>query len=372
MKIGYDAKRAFHNKTGLGNYSRSLIDSMIAYYPKNQYYLFNPKVSTLYVPEGLELNTVQPKSFFNKAFPSFWRTFSMNKTIEKLELDIFHGLSHELPYGKKNNKTKWVLTVHDLIIFRFPQFFKPIDREIYARKLAYSCQKADAIIAISGQTKNDLISYLQVPEHKITVVYQSCNKIFKEAVSEKTKLEISKKHNLPEKFILQVGTIEKRKNLLLTVKALSLLHPTYKLLVIGKKTNYLKEVRLEIARLQLNDRILFLHDLDFNELPAIYQLAEMFIYPSRYEGFGIPIIEALHCGIPVIAARGSCLEEAGGPDSYYVDPNNHIELAETIIILEQEDKRKQAIESGFTYIKHFEEKRISDAIMKVYKGILNE
>jgi glycosyltransferase involved in cell wall biosynthesis len=372
MKIGYDAKRAFHNKTGLGNYSRSLLDSMTAYHPENQYYLFNPKFSELYLPKGLNLNIVQPKNLFNKSFQSFWRTFSINKVVEKLELDIFHGLSHELPYGKKNTKTKWVLTVHDLIIFRFPQFFKTIDRKIYARKLSYSCKKADAIIAISEQTKNDLISYLKIPEHKITVVYQTCNQIFKEIVPENIKLEIRKKYSLPENFLLQVGTIEKRKNLLLTVRALSLLNSTYKLVVIGKKTDYFQEVKLEIDRLQLADRVLFFHDLDFNELPAIYQLADTFIYPSHYEGFGIPIIEALYCGTPVIAAESSCLQEAGGPDSYYIDPNSPIELVDAIMTLQQEDKKKQAIEGGSTYIKRFEEKKISDAIMKVYKSILHE
>ena len=370
MKIGYDAKRAYHNKTGLGNYSRSLIDSMIDHYPDNQYYLFNPKPSTQYAPDGRRATAVQPVNIFTKTFPSFWRTFSMNKIIENLGLDIFHGLSHELPYGKKNNKTKWVLTVHDLIVFRFPQLFKAIDRQIYTRKLADSCKKADAIIAISEQTKSDLILYLKVPEWKITVIYQSCNKIFKEAVPEKSKLEISRKLSLPDRFILQVGTIEKRKNLLLTVKGLSLLDPSYKLVVIGKKTDYLKEVQLEIDRLHLNDRIHFFHDLDFNDLPAIYHLAEVFIYPSRYEGFGIPIIESLHSGTPVIATRGSCLEEAGGPGSYYIDPDNHVELAEYIIMLEQEDKRKQAIEKGFTYLERFEEKHAADTITRVYKEVL--
>ncbi len=370
MKIGYDAKRAFHNKTGLGNYSRSLLDSMILYHPENHYYLFNPSFSTLYSPKGKNLSIERPKNLFNRRFQSLWRTFSIHNVVEKLELDIYHGLSHELPYGRKKNKTKWVLTVHDLIIFRFPQFFKTIDRKIYARKLSYSCKKADVIIAISEQTKNDLIYYLKIPEHKITVIYQSCNQIFKETIPEHRKLEIAQKHNLPEKFLLQVGTIEKRKNLLLTVRALSLLNSSFKLVVIGKKTDYLQEVQLEIDRLQLNDRILFLHNVDFNELPAIYQLANTFLYPSYYEGFGIPIIEALYCGTPVIAAHGSCLHEAGGPDSYYVDPNNHVELAEAITMLQQEDKKRQAIEGGLTFVKRFEEKKISDDIMELYKKTL--
>lgn len=372
MKIGYDAKRAFHNKTGLGNYSRSLIESMLDNYPENHYYLFNPKPSGMYFPENPALTVIEPNNAFYKYFPSLWRSISINQSTKKLDIDIFHGLSHELPFGKKNDKTKWVLTVHDLIIFRFPSYFKPIDRKIYAYKLKYSCKKADVIIAISEQTKKDLIFYLKIPEHKIKVVYQTCNPAFKEVVSEKRKSDIREKYRIPKDYILQVGTIEKRKNLLLSIKALPHIPSNYKLVVIGKKTDYFKEVQAEINRLQLNSRVLFLQNIDFNELPAIYQQAKVFLYPSRYEGFGIPIIEALNSGIPVIAATGSCLEEAGGPASLYVNPDNHLALAENIHVFLQEDKRMKAIESGYVYAKRFAADQVSEEVMKVYKEILYE
>lgn len=368
MKIGYDAKRAFHNKTGLGNYSRSLIDSMLKHYPNNKYTLYNPKPSRLYLPNNASLSIVQPKNIFNKSFSSLWRSFSINNSI--LALDIFHGLSHELPFGKKGAKTKWVLTVHDLIFLRYPNYFKAIDRAIYSFKLKYACQKADVIIAISEQTKRDLLHFLEIAEDKIKVIYQTCNPIFKKQISADIRADVSRKYGLPQDFLLQVGTIEERKNLLLSIKALPFIPLSYKLVVVGKKTKYFDEVCAEIDRLQLRERVLILDTMMFNDLPAVYQQSKIFLYPSRYEGFGIPIIEALNCGVPVIAATGSCLEEAGGPGSFYTNPDNPLELAGKINLLLKDDIRMQVIEKGFNYVKRFDEESVANELMMVYQEVI--
>lgn len=370
MKIGYDAKRAFHNKTGLGNYSRSLIDGMCHFYPENQYILFNSKPSTLYKAEGLHVREILPSKRLMQKFSSLWRTFSLNSLAREYNLDIYHGLSHELPLGNKKGKTKWVLTVHDLIFIRYPHYFKPIDRRIYTYKIKKACQKADKIVAISMQTKRDLVEFLGVAAQKIEVVYQSCHPQFRQTVNDEEKQSVRKKYQLPTSYLLQVGTIETRKNLLLTTRALDHVAPNIHLVVIGKETPYLKLVQDEIVKRNLQNRVRLLHSIPFNDLPAIYQMAHIFVYPSRFEGFGIPIIEALHSGVPVIAASGSCLEEAGGPNSLYVEPDDVDGLGAAINSIDTNSELRSAmIMHGKKYVERFNPKNLAEDLFSLYKSI---
>ncbi|MGZ3777679.1 MAG: glycosyltransferase family 4 protein, partial [Mucilaginibacter sp.] len=331
MRIGYDAKRAFLNRTGLGNYSRWLVRSMVSFYSHNSYYLYTPKIKQgngISFPEGLHsVSTVLPAS---NLIPALWRIAGIVKDLKRDQIELYHGLSHELPANIDKSGIKSVVTVHDLIFMRFPQYFGAINRFIYGTKLKYACRVADKIIAISERTKQDLIDLLNVSPGKIEVIYQGCNPVFKQTAMQQEKQAILEKYNLPAEFILSVGTIEERKNLLLLIKALPVVTNPIKLVAIGRQTNYAKKVKQLISDLNLTDRVIFLDTVDFTDLPAIYQSAKVFVYPSRYEGFGIPVLEALCSGTPVIAATGSCLEEAGGPDSLYVDPDDEKDLAEKV------------------------------------------
>ena len=221
-------------------------------------------------------------------------------------------------------------------------------------------------------TKRDIITFFGIDAHKIDVVYQSCHPIFKQPASSTQKKEIRQKYQLPDKYILNVGSIESRKNLLLVVKALHYIHEDISLDPIGKRTTYTNEVEEYINKHQLNHRVHILHNIPFQELPVFYQLAKLFVYPSFFEGFGIPIIEAIHSNIPVIAATGSCLEEAGGPDSIYINPNNEKELAININkILTSSDLVNKMTTKGKEYIKRFSDETIAQDIMQVYQKALS-
>jgi glycosyltransferase involved in cell wall biosynthesis len=285
-------------------------------------------------------------------------------------IELYHGLSHELPIGIHQTDIKSVVTIHDLIFMRFPQYFGFISRKIYYAKTKYACNNADSIIAISEKTKVDIIELLGADAPKIEVVYQACDDSFKVKQSLKRKTEIKQKYQLPDNFILNVGTIEPRKNLLILVKAMQLL-PNVKLVVIGKHTAYFKQVRQFIVANGLEKSIIFIDNVGFDELPAIYQLANVFVYPSRYEGFGIPILEALASGTPVIAATGSCLEEAGGPDSLYVNPDDERAFADKInLVLNDTVLNQTMVEKGMQYSGKFEEKKLAAQMMAVYKKVL--
>jgi len=372
MNIGFDGKRAANNLTGLGNYSRSLVLQLSEFFPQNHYYVYSPKIKQHpQIDFFLNKGNIHLKLPVSARIKFLWRSFGIKKQLQEDKIEIYHGLSNEIPFGLKRSAIKTVVTIHDLIFIRFPSNFKYLDRQIYNLKSKYACKNADRIIAISEQTKKDIVECYQIAPSKIDVVYQSCDDSFKQLIGHELKEAVRIKYSLPEKFILNVGTIEIRKNLLLIVKALKDIDPHVKLVVVGKKQAYAATVIAEIEKSGLSDRVIFLKDIPFNDLPAIYQLASVFVYPSFYEGFGIPIIEALFGGIPVVAATGSCLEEAGGPDSLYVDPKDAPALAAAInSILLNPQLANVMREKGLRYVQQFNAAPIAKQLMECYTNIL--
>jgi len=373
MKIGFDAKRAIQNNTGLGNYSRYVVEILSQYYKENDYFLYAPKkrensrLHHLITRENIHFKF---PCFLWKLFSSFWRTFFLKEALITDQMEIFHGLSNELPVGIKRTDIPTVVTIHDLIFLRYPNLYAPIDRWIYRLKYRYSCTVADQIIAISECTKRELIAYLGLPDEKIAVIYQGCHSNFKQTVSSDKKILTVRKYKLPARFLLYVGTIEERKNLLLIVKALQYLNEDIHLVAVGKRTNYQTEVERFIKNHQLSERVHFYPNVLFDDLPAFYQLAQVFIFPSRFEGFGLPVIEALTSGVPVIAAKGSCLEEAGGKHTIYIDPDDDKALADHIhAILDDELLACRMAEEGKKYVMRFSDETIAKEMMNLYRSI---
>lgn len=369
MKIGYDGKRAANNLTGLGNYSRSLIEHLANQFPQNQYLVYSPKVKAakqidaFFEKENIELKLPQSGSFL-------WRSLNILKDLVRDEVKIYHGLSHEIPYAIEHTSIKSIVTIHDLIFLRFPHYYKFIDRKLYEWKSRSACKRANKIIAISEKTKEDIIDLYGISAEKIEVIYQSCDDSFKSPFATAILNRIRATYKLPEKYILNVGTIEERKNLKLAVQALKEVNEAYKLVVIGKQTAYFKTVETEIEKLGLKNRITFLKNIPFADLPGIYQMADVFVYPSFYEGFGIPIIEALYSGIPVVAATGSCLEEAGGPNSLYISPNDANGLAKAINkILENPQLQKEMKEKGLEFVQKFNSPFVTQQLIDCYQSL---
>jgi len=206
----------------------------------------------------------------------------------------------------------------------------------------------------------------------IEVLYQGCDDSFRVKQSEVKLAEVKIKYHLPDNYILNVGTIEPRKNLLLLTKALLYLPKSTQLVVVGKKGKYFELVNKYVVEHRLTEQVLFIDNATFDDLPAIYQQAQLFVYPSRYEGFGIPILEALASGVPAIGANGSCLEEAGGPDSLYCDPDDETDLTEKIrMVLDNEELRQKMITRGLEYSHRFEEKKLAAQLMNLYNKILH-
>ena len=378
MKIGFDAKRVFSNFTGLGNYSRFVVRALSTHFPQNEYMLLaarpegHPEAQGLIAQPNISVGT--PSSAIKTLkLDAWWRSMMMGKTAQNKGMELLHGLSNELPFRSPKGLKK-VVTIHDLLFLRYPQLYNIIDAAIYKQKFSRACKDADRVIAVSRQTARDLVDFLKVPEEKIDVVYQGCHEHFRQEYDSYVLERVSSRHKLPPDFILNVGTIEERKNGLLIVKALHELKNkvTIPLVMVGKPTSYKQEI-VEYAREHdLLDQIYFRHDIPFEDLPKIYQLSKMFVYPSVFEGFGIPILEALCSRVPVISSKGSCFAEAGGPNSIYVNPTNAEELAEAILrVINNATMGTKMVIDGVAHSLNFEEKKIAQDLMAVYEKTLH-
>ncbi|NJB82895.1 glycosyltransferase family 4 protein [Wenyingzhuangia aestuarii] len=369
MRVGFDAKRIFHNTTGLGNYSRDTVRILASYFSENSYFLYNPKPGKV---DRLNLNNNMkvclPKSKVWQKLSSLWRQKAIVKDLVADKVTIYHGLTNELPIGIENTTIKTVVTIHDLIFVRYPELYSYIDGKIHFKKFKRAAQVADRVIAISEQTKRDIVDFLGVSPNKIEVVYQGCHSAFLENYSLSEKNEVAKKYTLPSKFLLNVGTIQERKNLLTIVKAIK--NTNHSLVVVGKETVYAEKVKKYIDENNMTDRVLFLKGVSMQELAIIYQMASIFIYPSIFEGFGIPIVEALYSKTPVISSVGSCFSEAGGPNSIYIEPHDEVALQQAIFNIENDTVlQKEMKEKGWQYAQQFLDEQIAKNLINVYKKL---
>ena len=374
LRIGLDAKRIVQNKTGLGSYGRTLVNDLST---------FKDLDITLYAPsEGREelIQQIVDRDNIQLFFPykktklakAVWRTHGIVNQLVQDNIQVYHGLSGELPFHIKKSGIKTVVTIHDLIFLRHPEYYNKIDTIIYAWKFRQAIREADRIIAISECTRRDICEYGNIDKSRIDVIYQSCAPKFQDEITPEKIQQVKDQYHLPKRYILSVGSIEERKNMLLAAQALSFLPSNLSLVLVGKKTKYTEKIQQFVNDNRLNDRVYVFHGVPNEHLPVFYKLAKCFVYPSRYEGFGIPIIEAIHSGIPVIAATGSCLEEAGGPDCLYISPDDPQALANAIIQLSKENDIQERIAREKAYVKRFENTNVAGQVADIYKQLIDE
>jgi glycosyltransferase involved in cell wall biosynthesis len=367
MRIGFDAKRAFNNYSGLGNYSRYIISNVCRFYPENDCFLYTPSIADpdlFHGPEGTRIRL--PRVSLGSLYGAWWRNFRLVHLLGEDDIHIYHGLSNEIPRGIHSTAVRTVITIHDLVFFERPELYGSIDRYLYRNKVVYGARHATRIIAVSEQTKQDIIRFLNVEEARIRVVYQGCHRQFYSRVSNEAMKNTRRQFALPGEYLLYVGTIEERKNLLRIVEALYHGNIRYPLVVVGRKTPYFNQVKGFIERKGMK-HIHFLDQVQVSDLPAIYQGSKGFIYPSSYEGFGIPILEALNSGVPVITSAGGCLEETAGKGGLLIDPNNRDEMIDAISqVLEDSGLRDRLVREGKAHAIQFREEQTIPALYNVY------
>ena len=374
--IGFDAKRIVRNATGLGNYGRTLINDIAAVVPADwRLRLYTPDAGRdmlrSQVVESEQVQFVYPKHRPLKIQRALWRIGPIVDDLKRDGVKLFHGLTGELPKGICAAGIRSVVTIHDLIFLRHPEYYNRLDVRIYDWKFRVACREADCIIAISERTKQDIMELGEVSADRIEVIYQSCSPRFQIAATPQQYEEVLGRYGLPLRFVLSVGSIEERKNIRLAVRALRYLSEDVHLVAVGRRTDYSQKVLKEATVIGVGQRVHFLHNVPDADLQVLYQLAEVFVYPSRYEGFGIPIIEAIHSGLPVVAATGSCLEEAGGPDCLYVSPDDAEALAASVNkMLKGAAGRGQRVQRSRDYVRRFEGNDVAGQVQGVYRRLL--
>jgi glycosyltransferase involved in cell wall biosynthesis len=351
MKIGFDAKRYFHNQTGLGNYSRWLIDGLKHLH---ECHLYTPKqtdseISNLHLPTGS----------INRALPWFWRSRSVCKDLVKHKIDVFHGLSNELPFGIHKTGIKSVVTIHDLINLRYPENYSAFDAMIYRRKLQYATQYADYIVTPSVQTKNDILKFFPQVKSPIEVI----------PLSLQTSTEADKSLNPKERYILCVSSFNKRKNIATLVAAFQALKQTgFKLVLAGGSGDTSTDIKRMI---DADSSIVMFENISNAQKNGLYFSCSFCVYPSIFEGFGIPILEAFHFGKTTVASNSSSLPEVGGNACVYFSPENKAELSDLLSFC-MEDKNRLQLEALIPeQIQNFQSQKLLEEYSKIYYKLMN-
>lgn len=379
-----DAKRAFCNYRGLGSYSRLLIESLNYWFKEDlSLVLFTPKV-TLPGLDNWPMDTrdSNPSSVIRympsqgyRFFSEIWRGYGQVKEWDSLGINIYHGLSNEIPLGidsvvgSKKIRVKTIVTIHDLIFMRQPELYPWWDRWNYIRKSKYACERADSIIALSEQTKSDLIEFFKVPEEKIKTIYQAVHpRFYKREKNAEFTTSVSSRP-----YFLFVGAFEERKNVLRLIKAFAKIKShllDHELILVGKG-RLLNEIQKTIQSLSLEQDIKIHLQMPSEDLPAYYQGSTALLYPSLFEGFGLPIVEALMSETLVMTSVGSCFPESAGPGAFFIDPYQEEHIAQTLveIVNLSSVERINRIKIGLEHCKKFHWKYTSEQLVSHYKNL---
>ncbi len=375
MLIGFDAKKIVSNLTGIGNYSRGLVNLLSAG-GSDKCVLFAPGKGDEKCLAGLNVNDNVEFVYSGSSSGlgrNYWRNFSMVDDIRRSGVEIFHGVSNELPFGIRKAGCKTVVTIHDLIFLRYPATYDFLSRKILEVKTKYACRAADRIIAVSEQTKRDIVKFYGVAPQKIDVLYQGCHAEFKRRISSGEMEEVREIYGLPRRYMVSVGTIEDRKNHKTVIEAMAKLEDDVPLVIVSKRTRLQEKIEEQISRLGLGERVRIINGVPFRYLPALYQGSELAVYLSYFEGFGIPVLEGITSGVPVIAATGSCLEEAGGNGAVYCDPFDADGVAAAMHeLLTSATMRDKLMAGGEKHIRNFTDDVLGGNIKSFYEKLLRE
>ncbi len=363
-RIGFDAKRLFHNHSGLGNYSRTLVRGIHKLRPELECVLYSPRIDQSDFEEEFAHHQLRSKAGL---FSSYWRSVSQARSWASDALTHYHGLSHELPFSARLLKSvKKIVTIHDLIQLRYPSDHKWHDRWAYTSKIKRSLDMADAVICISENTKGDVVEYFGTEMEKLHVVYQSIDPRFHQRASAQMLQSIKDKYQLPKEYILFVGGTRPRKNLTGLLEAYAKVDIDIPLCLVGNEKSYTDYLQQHEVR---QKRILCCQ-CSIDEMPMIYQLATVVAYPSHYEGFGLPILEALASGAPVVSSSSSSMPEAAGSAALLVDPHDTAMLADALTrSIQDQDLRMTLLEEGSVQLKKFSLENFVQGTYQVYDSL---
>ncbi|PIP28170.1 MAG: glycosyl transferase family 1 [Candidatus Moranbacteria bacterium CG23_combo_of_CG06-09_8_20_14_all_35_22] len=378
MKICIDARCLMEGRmTGVEEYTRQLLSHIFLIDKKNEYVLFLNSWKEIKTDfrwlEKYPNVKIKKFNFPNKLLNlMFW--YLGWPRIDRLVGESDAVFSPNIIFGNVSAKTKSVITIHDLSFFRHSEYFSPKRKWwhifINSKKI---CRRADKIIAVSQSTKNDLIDLYKINPEKITVIPSAVPDNFCIiSRNDKKLIEVKEKFNLPYKFILFFGTIEPRKNIAGLIKAFNLLQAQgaeYKLVIAGEKGWMNEEIYGEIEKSPFREKIQVINSVPDEDKVFLYNLASLFVYPSFFEGFGFPPLEAMRCGVPVIASNNSSLPEVSGGGAILIDPDKPDEIFLAMKeILENPELKENLIKKGLERSREFDWKKTAKETLEVLEA----
>jgi glycosyltransferase involved in cell wall biosynthesis len=373
MKVCIDTSPAVHHRAGLGRYAQELTAALLAADTENQYVAFYHRPKDALIDPPLD----QVPHLTTNLDTKPWRFSALLGQLSHIPqdrmfpgIDLFHATDHLLP---RLSRVKSVFTLHDLIFRLYPETHKPLNRWFLTLMMPRFLQAAGAVIAVSEHTKRDAMDFYVIDEAKIHVIYEGVDSRFRPAPVQ-AMTRVRQAYNLPERFILSLGTIEPRKNLSSLLEAYRVLRDQGSelgLVIVGKKGWLYEGFFHRLRELGLEDEVLFTGFVPDGDLPAICSAAELFVFPSLYEGFGLPVLEAMACGAPVITSNVSSLPEVAGDAALLVDPASVRELTEAMaVVLEDEELRTSLQSKGPRQAAKFSWERAARETLAVYQSVL--
>jgi len=372
-QIGIDYTSAIHQSAGIGRYTRELVQVLAAEWPAAQYRLFVANARRAALPPLPGQNfSWQPTRLSERWLARLWYRLRLPLAINRWTgpLHLFHAPDFFLP--PVDAATRTIVTVHDLSFVRHPESVMPGMSQHLNTWVPRSVQRADHVIAVSEATRQDLMELYHTPPGKISVLYHGVTPEFAPVTSAARLNDVRQKYNLGQNpFILSVGTLQPRKNYQRLIQALAQLEADVSLVIVGGRGWQVEPILAEIERQKLAARVHlpgFVADAD---LPALYSAAALFVYPSLYEGFGLPVLEAMACGAPVIAANRSALPEVVGNAGLLIDPYNVDELAAAINrLLGDGSLRAQLATAGRAQAAQFTWPAMARQLVEMYRQII--
>ena len=322
IRIAFDATSLQANKMGAGVYIFQLLCALAVVDKNNFYYIFiSPEnIETLEINQS-NFNFI-PVSLQNRIARIAWEQTALPLQIINLKIDVLHSPHYTTPIIKN---CKSVVTFHDMTFYLFPEMHEKAKVILFKNMIQYSSLAANKIISVSQSTSTDMMKILDIDPTKICTVLSAANP--KYFVQDTDHIEqVCSKYSLEQKqYLLFVGALEPRKNIPLLIEAYSKLveeFPNIPLVIVGKKGWMYQSIFELVESLNISDEVRFLGYVDEDDLVALYNGAKVFVYPSTYEGFGFPVLEAMQCGTPVITSNTSSLPELAGDSALLIDPNN--------------------------------------------------
>ncbi len=373
LLIGIDGNEAnFKARVGVGRYAFELLkqfkESQISNF-KFQIYLKDKPLPDLPVEtERWQYKIVGPKKL--------WTQFGLplvlfkNKLFDGEKIDVFFTPTH---YAPRFCPFPRVVSIMDLSFLKYPEMFKKSDLYQLKNWTAYSVKKARKVLTISQASKRDIIEYYKVSEDRVIVTYPGYH--MNEALSQKSKFKsqnLKDKYGIDGEYILSVGTLQPRKNFVKLIEAFSSLNPNpYTLVIVGKPGWLYQEIYEAPRKFGVESQVKFLDYVPDEDLPALYQKAKCFVLVSLYEGFGLPVLEALSYGCPVVASNISSLPEVVGEAGILIDPNNRQEIADQLlkVLKMNKDERQAMINKGFEQAKKFSWEKCAKETLSVLKQV---